>query len=105
MAFLREAYSRLGDLGAQVVAISADTLVSHQKFVEKLGGLPFPLLSDTERRVIEAYGVLNDKGTGPRRSLFVVDRGGIVRHANRKYELSKPGQAEAVFRVLETLPS
>jgi len=83
-----------------VLAVSADSLASHQRFAEKLGGLPFPLLSDVERRVIQLYGVLNQRGTGTQRSLFVVGRDGLVHHANPRYELSKPAQYEAVFRVL-----
>jgi len=86
-----------------VLAISADGIASHERFAGKLGDLPFPLLSDIERRVIQLYGVLNERGTGARRSLFVVGKDGIIRHANHKYELSNPAQYEAVFRALEGL--
>lgn len=84
-----------------VLGISADSIESHQRFAEKLGGLPFPLLSDVERRVITAYGVLNDAGTGPRRSVFVVDRDGRVVHANHRYDVHKPWHFEAIFEALE----
>src|SRR3981189_1646483 len=40
---------------AEVVGVSADTIESHQKFVEKYG-LPFTLLADPEKKIIDAYG-------------------------------------------------
>ncbi len=88
------------DHGARVVAISADTLASHQRFATSLGGLPFPLLADTARSAIAAYGVLNDKGTGARRSVFVVGRDGLIRYANPRYELSRPEHLAAVLRAV-----
>jgi peroxiredoxin len=86
-----------------VVGISADSLASHLRFAEKLGGLPFPLLSDSQRETIGAYGVLNDKGSGARRSVFVVDRTGILRYQNVKYEVSKEAHFEALLEALEAL--
>lgn len=90
-------------MGAQIVGISADSIKSHFGFLERLGGLPFPLLSDTERKVIQMYGVLNDKGTGAQRSIFVVDRDGVVRYVNPKYQVSNPDHFEAVFQALAEL--
>ena len=83
-----------------MVGVSADTLDSHRRFAASLGGLPFPLLSDTAHETIAAYGVLNDKGTGARRSVFVVGRDGIIRHANERYDLGKPAQFEAILRAV-----
>lgn len=103
MTSLAEDYDRLTNLGAEVLAISADSLSSHQRFSAKLGGLPFALLSDLECQVIRAYGVLNDKGTGARRSLFVIGRDGLIYHANSRYELAKVEQYEAAVAALRTL--
>jgi peroxiredoxin len=86
-----------------VLAISSDNLESHERFAQVLGGLPYPLLCDTELQAINAYGVLNDKGTGARRSIFVVDQKGIVRYANTKYEVSNPAHFEAIFTALGEL--
>lgn len=86
-----------------MVGISADSLASHRRFLEKLGGLPFPLLSDMERGAIAAYGVLNEKGTGARRSVFVIDGDGLLRYLNTKYEVSKPAHFEALVAALEEL--
>jgi peroxiredoxin Q/BCP len=69
------------DVGAQVVAISSQGLDSHEKFAEKLG-LTFPLLADTDKAVADAYGTLGPLGF-PRRSVFVIDKDGIIRYVHR----------------------
>jgi peroxiredoxin len=60
-----------------------DSVFSHKAFAEQLGGLPFELLADFERRMVEAYGVRRDDVPGyvgmPQRSVFVVDSGGVIR--------------------------
>jgi peroxiredoxin Q/BCP len=69
-------------LDAQVLAISAQAVDSHERFSEKQGGFAFPLLADTDKKVAEAYGTLGPLGF-PRRSVFVVDGEGVVRYAHR----------------------
>ncbi len=58
-------------------------MFSHRAFADQLGGLPFELLADFERRMVDAYGVRRDDVPGysgmPQRSIFVVDPGGVVR--------------------------
>ncbi len=60
-----------------------DSVFSHQAFAEQLGGVPYELLADFERKMVDAYGVRRDDVAGysgmPRRSIFIVDREGIVR--------------------------
>ena len=73
---------RFQDLGAQVLAISAQDVTSHEKFSTKHGGFEFPLLADTDKSVAAAYGILGPIGF-PRRSVFIVDAEGIVRYAHR----------------------
>lgn len=68
-------------LDAQVLAISSQGLVSHEAFAQKYG-LKFPLLADSEKDVAKAYGVLGPLGF-PRRSVFIVDREGVIRYAHR----------------------
>lgn len=68
-------------LEAQVLAISSQGLVSHEAFAQKYG-LKFPLLADSEKDVAKAYGVLGPLGF-PRRSVFIVDREGVIRYAHR----------------------
>ena len=68
-------------VGAQVLAISAQDVSSHDKFSGK-HGFAFPLLADVDKRVAAAYGTLGPLGF-PRRSVFVVDAAGVVRYAHR----------------------
>ena len=69
------------ELGAQVLAISAQDVRSHERFAGK-HGLSFPLLADTDKAVAAAYGTLGPVGF-PRRSVFIVDGDGVVRYAHR----------------------
>lgn len=60
-----------------------DSIFSHKAFAEQLGGLPFDLVADFERKMVDAYGVRREDVPGysgmPQRSVFVVDRAGVVR--------------------------
>ncbi len=68
-------------LDAQVLGISAQGVESHEAFADK-NGLKFPLLADTDKAVAGLYGTLGPLGF-PRRSVFIVDRQGLVRYAHR----------------------
>ena len=70
------------EAGAQVLAVSPQSVQSHDEFSCKQGGFAFPLLADTDKAVGEAYGILGPLGFY-RRSAFVVDRDGIIRYAHR----------------------
>jgi peroxiredoxin len=60
-----------------------DSVFSHGAFAEQLGGLPFELLADFERTVVDAYGVRRSDVPGysgmPQRSIFIVDPDGVIR--------------------------
>ena len=79
----RDDYSRLQEAGAVVLGVSPDPVESHVKFREKYG-LPFPLLSDPDHQVAEAYGVWKEKRMygrtywGIERTTFVLDEEGKV---------------------------
>ncbi len=73
--------SQFEALHAQVVAISAQSVESHEKFSDK-HGFKFPLLADTDKAVAAAYGTLGPLGF-PRRSVFIIDSAGTVRYAHR----------------------
>ena len=66
-----------------VYGISVDSVFSHRAFAEELGGLPFELLADFERKLVEAYGVRREDVPGysgmPNRSIFIVDTDGVIR--------------------------
>jgi thioredoxin-dependent peroxiredoxin len=70
------------EAGAQVLAVSPQSVQSHDDFSCKQGGFGFPLLADTDKAVGEAYGILGPLGFY-RRSVFVVDGEGIVRYAHK----------------------
>ena len=75
--------------GAAVIGISKDSSASHQKFAEK-NALPFVLLSDPERRAIEAYGVWQEKknygkvSMGVVRTTYLIDEQGVIVRADYK---------------------
>ncbi|MDO8389291.1 MAG: peroxiredoxin [Actinomycetota bacterium] len=73
--------SQFEALNAQVLAISAQSVESHQKFSTK-HGFRFPLLADTDKAVAGAYGTLGPLGF-PRRTVFIIDGQGVVRYAHR----------------------
>lgn len=70
------------EVGAQVLAISPQSVDSHDTFSCNQGGFAFPLLADTDKAVGAEYGVLGPLGFY-RRSAFVVDAEGVVRYAHR----------------------
>lgn len=73
--------SQFTDLDAQVVGISAQNVASHDAFSSK-HGFEFPLLADTDKEVAAAYGTLGPIGF-PRRSIFIIDRDGVVRYVHK----------------------
>lgn len=73
--------ARFEQVGAQVVAVSAQDVASHEQFAAKYS-FGFPLLADTDKAVAGLYGTLGPLGF-PRRSVFVIDGEGVVRYAHR----------------------
>ena len=77
------AYKQFEAKGVEVVGISKDSVASHVKFAEKYE-LPFILLSDPDRVVIEAYGVWQEKkmcgkvSMGVVRTTFIIDENGNI---------------------------
>ena len=65
------AKKKLDKLGASVVGISRDSLESHCKFRDKYG-LGFPLLSDPDKKVIEAYGAWGEKNMYGKKSMGIL---------------------------------
>ena len=85
MCTLRDSRGELGNLGAAVVGVSVDTPFANKAFADQ-HKIPFPLLSDYARQAIAAYGVQfpNLAGltgyTAAKRSVFVLDREGVIRY-------------------------
>jgi peroxiredoxin Q/BCP len=99
----RDAYARILAKGALVVGVSPDGTASHRRFRDKYG-LPFVLLSDPERSVIESYGAFGEKKMygktvkGVIRSTFVIDERGRVVKVFPK--VSPEGHAEEILALL-----
>ncbi|MBQ7060174.1 MAG: thioredoxin-dependent thiol peroxidase [Clostridia bacterium] len=83
------AYAAFKEKGVAVIGISRDSVASHKKFAEKYG-LPFLLLSDPERKAIEAYGVWQEKKNygkvtmGVVRTTFIIDENGVIERVMAK---------------------
>ena len=100
LAILKADYDIVQQLTATVLGVSADTLDAHGQFVERLGGLPFALASDTDLEVARAYDVADEGVKRSRRAVFVIDRGGKILHVERWFQPGNPAQYEAIFRSL-----
>ena len=80
---LRDNYSDLQNRGYEVIGVSADTEAKHQKFINKYE-LPFTLIADTDKKVIQSYGVWGQKKfmgreyDGIHRETFVINEEGII---------------------------
>jgi peroxiredoxin Q/BCP len=97
----RDDWSDLERLGAVLLGISPQDVDSHEKFATK-HKFPFPLLADTDKAVTAAYGV-GAPIIGVRRSVFVVDGGGIVRFADRKLIGATFVPVDKIVPVLESI--
>lgn len=77
---LRDARDDLVELGAEVIGVSRDNPASHEKFKEKFN-LNFHLISDPDKKIIEAYGAWGPKMFGKEgilRKTFLIDPEGMV---------------------------
>ena len=89
-------------MGAEVIGVSLDSVESHQKFAEKYK-LPFPLISDKEKRIAQAYGVLRETGTSTNRVTFIVDKSGKIAKIFPKVDVTK--HTEEVTEALRAMSS
>jgi peroxiredoxin Q/BCP len=93
----RDNYQSLLSKGFAVIGVSFDTEKSHKKFIKKYN-LPFPLIADTDKKIIDDYGVWGEKTTfgrtymGTFRTTFVIDKKGIITHIIRKVDSGKASQ-------------
>jgi len=69
-------------LGAQVLALSPQTVAEHEAFAAANGGFAFPLLEDRDKAVATSYDILGPLGFY-RRSIFVLDQIGVIGYAHR----------------------
>ncbi|SFW81180.1 thioredoxin-dependent thiol peroxidase [Chitinophaga sancti] len=98
---LRDNYTALLQKGYAVVGVSTDGEKSHQKFAEKYD-LPFPLLADEDRKIVEQYGVWGEKKfmgkvyDGTHRTTFLINENGVIDKI-----ISKPDTKNHTEEILE----
>ena len=99
----RDSLARFSKLKVAVLGVSKDSVESHRKFKEKQG-LNFPLLSDTDGKACEAYGVWQEKSLYGRkfmgivRTTLVIGGDGRIRKVFPKVKVA--GHVAAVLEVL-----
>lgn len=80
---LRDNYQQLTSAGIQVIGVSVDPAEQHKKFIAK-NSLPFPLIADTDHKLVEEFGVWGEKSMygrkymGTFRTTFIIDPEGKV---------------------------
>lgn len=80
---LRDNYPELREQGYEVVGVSVDDGQKHQKFIAK-NGLPFHLIADTEKQLVEQFGVWGEKKMygrtymGTFRTTFIISEDGVI---------------------------
>ena len=98
---LRDNYDALAEAGISIIGVSMDSEVSHQKFISKFE-LPFPLIADTDKKVIEAFQVWGPKKfmgkeyDGIHRTTFVMDENNVIQGI-----ISKPKTKDHASEILE----
>jgi peroxiredoxin Q/BCP len=101
---LRDHYDVLTKKGFVVIGVSADDEKKHQKFIEK-HQLPFHLIADTDKSIINAYGVWGPKKfmgksyEGIHRTTFVIDENGTIEAIIPKVKTKE--HAQQILELLE----
>jgi peroxiredoxin Q/BCP len=99
----RDGISKIKARGAVVLGVSPDSVESHKKFRDKFE-LNFPLLADSEKKMVEAYGTWKEKSMygrkymGVERTTFIIDEQGKISHIFPKVKVG-----EHYDEVLEAL--
>ncbi|WP_312696674.1 thioredoxin-dependent thiol peroxidase [Sphingobacterium mizutaii] len=93
----RDNYQSLLKDGFEVIGVSIDSEQSHQKFISKFE-LPFNLVSDEDKKIVEDYGVWVEKNMygkkymGTARTTFIIDEKGIIQHIIKKVDNKNASQ-------------
>ncbi len=99
----RNSFPNFSKLKAVVLGLSADSVQSHKKFADKYN-LPFILLSDEKKEVVEKYGVWKEKSMygkkymGIERTTFIIDEEGKIKNIFPKVKVT--GHVDEVIKVL-----
>ena len=102
---LRDGYSELRKHNIEVIGVSVDDQKSHKKFVEKYE-LPFPLIADTDKKLVELFGVWGEKKMygrtyfGTYRTTFVIDETGTITHILQPKQVKTKEHADQLLQLL-----
>ena len=101
---LRDSYDAFEEKGIKVLGVSNDDEASHQKFISKFS-LPFDLLADTEKEIVNAYGVYGEKNMygkkymGINRTTFLIDEAGKIKKIFKKVNVDE--HADEVLKAFD----
>ena len=101
---LRDGYQDLKKAGYAVVGVSVDSEDSHRKFIEKFD-LPFPLIADVDKKLVQEFGVWQEKKNygktymGTVRTTFLIDEAGIIRHIIEGRGVDTKNHAEQILNL------
>lgn len=96
---LRDTFAELAKLNATVLGVSGDYVFSHHEWA-KFHKLQFPLLSDHDHKIARLYGSFNEAVGYNKRTVFLIDKDGIVRYSNLEF---KAGDINDYNRLREEL--
>ena len=103
---LRDHYTELKAKGMEVIGVSIDSAASHQKFIDK-HELPFTLIADTDKKLVEAMGVWGEKSMygrkymGTFRTTFIINEEGIIEKVFLPKEIKTKTHAEQILKAIE----
>ena len=103
---LRDNYAALKAKGIEVIGVSIDSAASHQTFIDKLG-LPFTLVADTDKQLVEKMGVWGEKCMygrkymGTYRTTFLIDEEGIIEKVFLPKEIKTKTHGEQILKAIE----
>jgi peroxiredoxin Q/BCP len=97
----RDSFEELGNLDAEIMGISSDSVDSHRGFAEK-HKLPFTLLSDQGGKVRRLYGVPNTLGIFAGRVTYLIDEDGVVRNIFSS-QIAVEKHVEEALKTLESI--
>jgi len=98
----RDNFSELRKAGYQILGVSVDSEISHKKFIEKQQ-LPFPLIADTGKKLVEAFGVWGEKSfmgrnfMGTIRTTFLIDEYGLIEDVIGPKQIKTKQHAEQIL--------
>lgn len=101
---LRDGYEALSAAGYQVIGVSVDSAASHQKFAAK-HNLPFPLIADTDHRLVEEMGVWGEKSMcgrkymGTFRTTFIIGPDATVLQVLGPKQVKTKEHAEQILKL------